>query len=147
MTPRKHCPGPHPEAAGLARREILAGGLIAIGAIACGPGVGPTDVGALSGFAVGTWTLNGANGVIIGRDATGLFAYSAFCTHEGCEVDPPSANGIAVCQCHGSEFDGNGTVLAGPARSALEHYAVSVNNGRVIVDASKTVPATTRTPV
>ena len=102
-------------------------------------------VGAVGDFPLGTWTLKGA--VIVAQDAGGLFAFSAQCTHLGCSVGAPSANGTSVCPCHGSEFDGNGNVVVGPATAPLPHYAVTVCEGNVYVSAKKSIDPSTRTPV
>ena len=105
------------------------------------------DVGPVSMFNQGTWTLVVAARVIVARDARGLFAFSALCTHSGCTVDPPNpTTGVSRCSCHGSEFDGNGVVTRAPAREDLDHYPVAVCAGRVRVDSSRVVAANTRTP-
>ncbi len=107
-----------------------------------------TGIGKLVGteaqFPVGTWKLVGQ--LVIAQDANGFFAFSAICTHQGCLVNPPSSNGTTICFCHGSEFDGNGAVLKGPAYTPLPHYALTVCNGSVYVDTSTKVAASTRTP-
>ncbi|MGH7331122.1 MAG: ubiquinol-cytochrome c reductase iron-sulfur subunit, partial [Polyangiaceae bacterium] len=68
----------------------------------------------------------------------------AICTHQGCRIGNPDANGKTTCPCHGAQFDGNGAVLRSPARSALVHYAVAICGGHVFVDSSTTVDAGTR---
>ncbi len=103
-----------------------------------------TLVGAETKFPVGTWKLVGQ--LIVAQDANGFFAFSAICTHQGCLVDPPASNGTTFCPCHGSQFDGNGKVIAGPAFTPLRHYAINICNGDVYVDTSTPVSATTRTP-
>jgi Rieske Fe-S protein len=105
------------------------------------------DVGPVTMFAVGTWTRLMREGLIIGRDARGLFAYSAVCTHQACTVQAPDAEGVTVCNCHGSRFDGSGRVVRGPASEDLDHFAVRVCAGRVRVDRGVVVVATTRTVV
>jgi Rieske Fe-S protein len=112
-------------------------------AATCG-GLG-VRTGAVTDFPLGTWTL--AGGVIVAQDADGLFAYSAICTHLGCTIGSPDANGTSVCPCHGSQFDGNGKVVTGPATSPLAHFAVHVCDGNVFVDGKKSVDPTARTPV
>jgi thiosulfate dehydrogenase [quinone] large subunit len=73
---------------------------------------------------------------------------SAVCTHAGCLLDD-SADKVSTglsCPCHGSAFDGNGSVTAGPARSPLQHYAVTIAaDGSITVDGSQPVSASTRT--
>jgi Rieske Fe-S protein len=109
----------------------------------------PRDLGPVSGFAVGSWTLvgSGRSALIVGRDSAGVFVYSAVCTHAGCTLDPPDKAGNTYCSCHGATFDGQGNVTARPARTALSHYAATVCSGNVQVDTSKFVAATTRTAV
>ncbi len=111
--------------------------------VACKP-VG-TNAGALTGYPQGSWKAMGK--FIVGHDADGLFAFSTVCTHDGCTIGAPSATtGATVCPCHGARFDGNGAVVQGPARNPLPHYALMVCNGKVYVDTSSEVAASTRTP-
>jgi Rieske Fe-S protein len=54
--------------------------------------------------------------------ADGVLAYSALCTHAGCDVSTwVPHEGILACDCHGSEFDARaaGKVSVGPASRAL----------------------------
>lgn len=104
------------------------------------------DVGAVTAFALNTWTSVRAMGIIVGRDSGGLYAFSALCTHSGCVVTVNS-DGTSDCPCHNSRFDANGRVTRGPASSDLQHYAVLVCAGRVRVDQGAVVAATTRTAV
>lgn len=102
-------------------------------------GPGGTDVGAFADYAVGTWRLNAGARAIIARDARGVYAYSAICTHERCLVREPDAMGVSNCVCHGSSFDGQGRRVSGPATMPLAHLAVSILGGRVLVDPSTVV--------
>lgn len=111
----------------------------------CSRGV---NVGPVTMFAVGTWTLLRMRGLIIGRDARGLFAYSALCTHQGCVVNSVDAmTGVSICTCHSSRFDGQGQPTAGPAREPLPFYPVRVCAGNVVVDQSGFATENERTPV
>lgn len=118
----------------------------------CTAGDPNSQAGMVTDFAVGTWTQidtrpDGTDfNIIVSQDATGLFAFSDVCTHEGCIVNPPSATGVTYCACHGSRFDGNGAVVSGVARRPLPHFAVSVCDGAVYVNTSMTVTASHRTP-
>jgi nitrite reductase/ring-hydroxylating ferredoxin subunit len=156
---KKLCPvateGCH--ASTLSRRRILAlagttTGLVMLGAIpACdttgSPPTGPVSGGNVSALDIGTMLVI-AN-VVVGRDAIGVYAMSAICTHEGCFVsDGPKtiAAGLS-CGCHGSAFDGDGLVTRGPANRPLQHYAVSIDAaGAITVDGSQPVADSTRTP-
>lgn len=110
------------------------------------------DVGPVEQFRQGTWTRLDSPPVIIGRDARGLWAYAAFCSHFGVPLPAPT-NGFSVCPRnlggHGSTFDGDGRLVpgSGPATMDLANYAVTVCNGRVYVNMSRRVPIGTRAPV
>ena len=69
---------------------------------------------------------DGTPTLIIRQSATSYTALSMLCTHQGCQVNPPSGGSI-YCSCHGSVFDLNGNVLRGPAPSPLAKYGVSLN--------------------
>ncbi len=142
------------------RRELLmlAGattGIVVLGAAISGcasptgtPPTGQVGAGNVSALAVGSLLV--MTNFVVARDANGVYAMSAVCTHAGCLLDD-SASTIAAglgCPCHGSTFDGNGSVTAGPARSPLQHYAVTIAaDGTITVDGSQPVSASTRTPV
>jgi Rieske Fe-S protein len=120
------------------------GGAAEGGATTCGATPAGTNQGTVASYPLGTWKKKGA--YIIAQDAMGFFAFSAICTHTGCPVNPPAADGQTLCACHGSKFDGNGAVLVGPAKNPLPHYAVAVCGGAVYVDENIVVDAATRTP-
>jgi Rieske Fe-S protein len=70
------------------------------------------------------------------RSADGVLAYSAVCTHQGCEVSEWDANGGAMfCFCHFSKFDPlkAGAVTAGPAGRALPWLPLKSENGELVV--------------
>jgi Rieske Fe-S protein len=54
------------------------------------------------------------------------------CTHLGCRVRRDPATGGFACPCHGSRFDRDGAVLAGPAPRALERLPVRQDGARWI---------------
>lgn len=89
-------------------------------------------------FAVNTATFFPAGlkpSFYVCRDAGGLFAMSAVCTHLGCLAQYPGSGMVLTCPCHGSQFDLTGTVLKGPAAVALVHYQICISTqGKVIVD-------------
>lgn len=111
------------------------------GASPDGPGV---DVGAFADLPVGAWRYSPGARAVVARDALGVYAFSALCTHEGCLLSPPDARGVTRCPCHDSRFDGEGRVLEGPAARALRRLAVRVVNGRVRVDPSQSAPLSAR---
>lgn len=53
-------------------------------------------------------------------------AVSRRCTHVGCQTELPKTDGVHVCDCHGSEFDALGLVLAGPASTPLAAVKLEV---------------------
>ena len=60
-------------------------------------------------------------------------AYSAICTHAGCEVSRATAEAI-ICTCHGSEFStANGNVLAGPAGRPLRNFTIVERSGMLFL--------------
>jgi Rieske Fe-S protein len=112
-------------------------------AMACGGGF--VDYGPAAGYPVNSATHfvdNQGNPFFICRDAKGLYAQSAICTHAGCTVS--FGNAQFHCPCHGSLFNFNGVVLGGPAPSPLGHFAVCVSGGTVYVDTNIVVPPATR---
>lgn len=66
----------------------------------------------------------GAQNIIVLRVAdTDYRAFTNVCTHSGCGIFV-FRSGRMLCQCHGSEFDINGTNVAGPAPTPLRRYPV-----------------------
>lgn len=67
------------------------------------------------------------SGVIIARTSTGIFvAVASACTHEGYTIMFESANNRFHCANHGSNFNTNGSVVNGPATTALKMYNTSL---------------------
>ena len=106
---------------------------------------------------------------IVVRDAMGLYALSAICTHACCTValcgagdtcSSPllsprdcadasrgsiSSSGPAfLCPCHGSLFSADGKVTQGPARIALPSVFMRVSGNDVLVDLSVAAPLDAR---
>lgn len=59
--------------------------------------------------------------------------YSPLCTHLGCGYHWDSGDREFKCPCHGSVFDINGKVLAGPAPRPLDTLPAKIENGRLFV--------------
>jgi menaquinol-cytochrome c reductase iron-sulfur subunit len=64
-------------------------------------------------------------------------AFAVYCTHLGCPVHWLQTPKIFICPCHGSVFNGDGTVAGGPAPRPLFPYEIRVVNDRVQI---KTAP-------
>jgi Rieske Fe-S protein len=70
------------------------------------------------------------------RSANGVVAYTAICTHSGCEVDAwLSDEQLLYCPCHDSKFDPkNGAkVVDGPAPRVLAALALKIADGKLTV--------------
>jgi nitrite reductase/ring-hydroxylating ferredoxin subunit len=73
--------------------------------------------------------------LMIVQPTRGKFAaYSAICTHAGCEVSRATAQTI-ICTCHNSEFStADGSRVAGPASGALTSYRIVERSGMLFLD-------------
>jgi len=72
------------------------------------------------------------------RSAEGVVAYTAICTHSGCEtVDWITATQLLSCSCHDSLFDpaDEASVLSGPAPRSLPALPLTLSDGRLAVAA------------
>ncbi len=59
--------------------------------------------------------------------------YSANCPHLGCGYRWITDHNRFECPCHGSIFDVDGKVLAGPAPRVLDTMPARVENGRLLI--------------
>lgn len=137
----------------MARRSVLAAGAVGVGAAgllaACGGDDEPAastpepsstsaapsgseapGAGALATTAeipVGGGKIFTAQSVVVTQPAAGDFkAFSAKCTHQGCLVSQVQ-DGEIICTCHQSRFSASdGSVLGGPAPSALPAQTITV---------------------
>jgi nitrite reductase/ring-hydroxylating ferredoxin subunit len=91
-------------------------------------------------FAMGSETRFEAENLFVFRDAEGVFAISATCTHLGCTV--ARAGGGFECPCHGSKFTERGEVTAGPAPRPLPWLEIGrAADGQLVVYADNEVAA------
>ena len=76
--------------------------------------------------------------LVVRREGNRFAAISTVCTHLGCTIRATEVG--FDCPCHGSIYDRQGNVVAGPAPSPLPWYQVSLApNGEVEVDARRVV--------
>jgi cytochrome b6-f complex iron-sulfur subunit len=138
------------------RREFL----VVLGAsTACGmlpacapPAEGPIAVGNVNELAIDDVRAIEGTSVILGRDAGGVYALTAVCTHAGCDMTVGTSHSVGAtgirCGCHGSQFDLDGNVTNGPASDPLKHWAVQVaEDGAITVDVGNEVTPDTRVAV
>ncbi|CAG1013396.1 cytochrome b6-f complex iron-sulfur subunit [Anaerolineales bacterium] len=88
------------------------------------------DLGNIADFPIGSRTVRSDIPAVINNVDGKIIAQSLVCTHLGCTV-AESVTGFD-CPCHGSRFDENGNVLAGPAQKPLKTLRVELSeDGRV----------------
>ena len=74
------------------------------------------------------------------RDAGGLAALVASCTHLGCPVRWEASGNQWTCPCHGSRYSVYGLPLAGPARDPLRRALLTLDaQGELVVDTTRPV--------
>ena len=75
--------------------------------------------------------------VWIVRNAEGIFAIHAVCTHLGCTPNWLPSEGKFKCPCHGSGFRRSGINFEGPAPRPLERIKIGFSDdGQLVVDKS-----------
>ena len=128
---------------------VGAGAVCAATLGACGPG--PVAAGNVSDLAVGAVKQITGAPVLVGRDADGVYAMTSICTHKQCDMAQyggVTADHTIRCDCHGSVFAADGSVIRGPAPTALQHWKATVGaDGGITVDTSTDATPEERTPV
>ena len=79
-----------------------------------------------------TGLLQGSPVILLRRNGE-LTAFSAVCTHLGCNVAYFPEDEVFECPCHGGEYDVNGNVTAGPPPRPLPKVNVKVENGKIVL--------------
>ncbi len=77
------------------------------------------------------------------RAAEGVVAYSAFCTHQGCDVNSwVAADKTLLCFCHFSKFapQQEAAVTAGPAPRSLPALPIKLDGGKLVVAGGFSAP-------
>lgn len=97
-------------------------------------------------FPIGTVKQLDEKRVFIFASNDGLHAITSVCTHLGCIV--AATDWGFQCPCHGSRFNSDGKVIAGPAPRPLPWLEVSRHvDGNLMVDASKEVKPGTKVKI
>ena len=76
--------------------------------------------------------------IVPGLEA-GVIAIYQKCVHLGCRVPWCASSQWFECPCHGSQYNRVGEKKGGPAPRGLDHFAVSVDGGDVVVDTATTI--------
>lgn len=124
------------------RRGFLKGLTFATGALLLGRtnvavAASPKKIVKTAKFPVGSSqkfvAANGAPAFLF-RTKTGVFAYSAICTHQGSTVDYFKAGKKLVCPTHGASFDPfkGGKLVSGEAKGPLAKINVSIKGGWIV---------------
>ena len=71
--------------------------------------------------------------IVVHTGGTTYYALSSKCTHQGATVQFDAANNRVHCPAHQSNFATNGTVINGPASSALKTYNTSLSGNSLRV--------------
>lgn len=98
---------------------------------------GPVQIIEDGSLAVGkthNFTSKSGSPAVLFKSKTGVYAYSAVCTHEGCTVQYNSASKNLQCACHGAVFDPgkDGTVVTGPTNKPLPKIKVAVEGAWIV---------------
>ena len=69
------------------------------------------------------------------HSVNGVLAYSAVCTHQGCDVTEfVAADKVLMCFCHFSKFNpGDGSVAKGPAAKSLPYVPLAEKDGLLVI--------------
>ena len=93
------------------------------------------NVGRPEHYPVDSVTLDPRFGIFIVRLAEGFYALSAVCTHLACLSVWKQESGTISCPCHGSVFQRDGSIVAGPAPRPLPWLRMWLtDDGELMVD-------------
>ena len=73
----------------------------------------------------------------------GVLALYKVCTHLGCLYNWDEQQFRFLCPCHGSQFEKNGTYIAGPAPRSLDRFAMQAVNpgtGEIVAESTDGQP-------
>ena len=111
----------------------LAGGAVRKANVKAVPG---SEIVKLANFPIGStkqFKASDGSPAILFRTKSGVYAYSAVCTHQGCVVSYDSLGHTMRCPCHGATYDSTtGKVLSGPAPQPLPKISVAIKGDAVV---------------
>ena len=82
---------------------------------------------------------NGPERFFLINNDDGLLAFSARCTHQGCNVEWEAGDDEFHCPCHGSVFNRHGEHIDGPAPRPLDLFQLTVRpDGNLVVTTGST---------
>jgi nitrite reductase/ring-hydroxylating ferredoxin subunit/uncharacterized membrane protein YphA (DoxX/SURF4 family) len=98
---------------------------------------GPQNIVENTSLSIGetfNFTSKSGTPAVLFKSKTGVYAYSAVCTHEGCTVQYNPASKNLQCGCHGAVFDPgkDGTVVTGPTNKPLPKIKVAVEGAWIV---------------
>ena len=93
-----------------------------------------TVLGMAADIPVGGGKIYTTAKVVVTQPSKGEYkAFSAICTHVGCLCNQV-ADGTINCPCHGAKFKiTDGSVVTGPAPTALAAKTITVTNGKIFL--------------
>lgn len=101
---------------------------------------GPANLGPPDGHPIGSVTKSGR--IVLLRDDAGFWAINATCPHLGCQPAFDEDRRIFLCPCHGSQFDPEGRLLAGPAPRGMSLAVLRLDTqGALIAYPQELAPA------
>jgi menaquinol-cytochrome c reductase iron-sulfur subunit len=68
------------------------------------------------------------------HSSSDVTVFSPICPHLGCHYHWDAESGHFECPCHGSVFDMDGTVVAGPAPRPLDTLPEKIDSGELLVE-------------
>jgi cytochrome b6-f complex iron-sulfur subunit len=99
------------------------------------------SVGRPEHYPLDSVTLDPRFGIFIVRSTEGFYALSAVCSHLGCLTVWKQESGTIACPCHGSTFQRDGSIIAGPAPKPLLWLKMWLtDDGELMVDRAAKVP-------
>jgi Rieske Fe-S protein len=114
----------------------LGGGTAAVLAACSGPSEGSGAASPAGPLTVAKTAVPSGSGMIkdgfiVTQPTAGTFkAFSNICTHQGCPITDISG-GTIMCNCHGSEFNLDGSVKRGPASRPLTAAKITEDGAKL----------------